>query len=1003
MRTHPTQLNWVFPVVPPRRIHGPGFLALLGLAAALLFGSPVSARAAAASPVIINNSSVTNPSLDATTIVNIGTINAVDTSFGLFLFQTINNLNFTNAIRARMFGDVGFDLQFVTSDGGSRSPANAIVNQGIIQADTILLSATNLINSGQLRAGAAGVLQLQGQNVNVSRSVLSASDTSTISFLGQGFRSVNTNGVVSYLNATAITDLYWGAGTGNVMSTRGFGMFLPGLNTSLSPPVVFSPSHEVQSVIGGFGARTSFKQIFGTNFAPFVRTSQQGTNVDVQVVLVQTNTANTNLSVDVRFASISGGGGFGGNFFSGITPILRFSTFGSDITTGTLYTNKLYFLDYINGLTNAVLSDNTVASSSRPAAYELTRSAFYDQYFPPSSFSFTTNAVLTSNFFYQAGFAQDTVTNNFYAAYQASVGNAAIGLGTAAYVPHLDDPTNSPGRIQINANNLDLSGARIQAENFVSIRTDNLISSVATQIEAPYIQIDIANTNSTLTLTNFAPSQVARLNGTLSFYSTIWTNNLTNANPTLTFRYHVLIVDASQLSGVTPVTLQEFTARGTNVIINNPLNIGRTIRVDSPAVTFSASSTLILPLLAATNLTATNFPTVAYFTNFGSISVPLQCLLGSDRPTPITSFLNRGLITADSIEVSAFNYENSGTNQTRLLVNGTNGGGGGPISIRAGTAKFDGGIAGGLLSAGGSILLAANDLKLRNHRLITAGTLFLSPTNSLTDVGASGTNRIDVGLGFALTVKPASGDLLGTTIYTTAPFIGDVQHFWAGTDYGPVTAGYTNNAALGRLLLDTSNNVSAINGLIFSGTGTRNALYVDYLDLAGTLTNNLAAHLFIEPNMTIYFANANVPPETLDGQLGGRLRWVKDYAGLNTSVDVRLSDGRTVKVNVGKLNSPLLDSDADGIVNANDLSPFDGIVINSQVTFTNVPPLTAFVTWEAASQTIYRVEVNTNLLAGAWQLLANFTNSATTNRVVTFSDVVPAGGTERYFRISYQP
>ena len=91
------------------------------------------------------------------------------------------------------------------------------------------------------------------------------------------------------------------------------------------------------------------------------------------------------------------------------------------------------------------------------------------------------------------------------------------------------------------------------------------------------------------------------------------------------------------------------------------------------------------------------------------------------------------------------------------------------------------------------------------------------------------------------------------------------------------------------------------------------------------------------------------------------------------------------------------------IFNASDLSPFDGIVINSQVTFTNVPPLTAFVTWEAASQTIYRVEVNTNLLAGAWQLLANFTNSATTNRVVTFSDVVPAGGTERYFRISYQP
>lgn len=995
---HRATLKAVLPAVPPRQACGPRFLALLCLAGALLFGSPVSARAAA-SPGITNLSTVTNPSLDAPVIVNIGTINAVDTSFGLLLFQTINNLYFTNTISGRMLGDVGFDLQFVTSDGGSRAPASAIVNQGFIQADTILLSATNLVNSGQLRAGSAGVLQLQGSTVNVSRSVLSATDISTISGVGQGFRFEDTNGIVTYQNASAITDLYWGAGTNNVMRARGSGMFLPGLNFSLMPPQIFSPSHEVQSVVGGFGSFNTFEQIFGANFVPFVRTTRQGTNVNVQVVLVQTNAANTNLALDVRFATISGLGGVGGNFFPGITPILRFSTFGADITTGTRYTNNLFFVDYINTLTNAVLSDNTLASSSRPTAYDLTRRSFYEQYFDSTFFSFTTNAVLTNNFFHDAGFDQDTVTNNFYAAYQVAVGNAAFGPGTAAYVPHLDDPTNFPGRIDITANSLDLTGARIRAENFVSIRADNLISSVGTLIEAPFIQLDISNTNSTLTLTNFAPSEVARLNGTLSFYSTTWTNNLTNASPAQTYRYHVLIVDASQLSGITPVTLQEFTARGTNVIINNPLNIGRAVQVNSPAVTFSASSTLILPLLAATNLTVTNFPTVEYFTNLGTISVPVQCLLGSDRPTPITSFVNRGLITANSIEVSAVDYDNSGTNQTTSLTAGV----GGPISIRAGTAKFDGGLAGGLLSAGGSILLAANDLKLRNHRLITSGTLVLSPTNSLTDVGASGTNRIDVALGFALTVKPASGDLLGTTIYTTAPFIGDVPHFWAGTDYGPVAAGYTNNAALGRLLLDTSNNLSAVNRLLFSGTGTSNALYVDYLDLAGTLTNDLVNHLLIETNMILYFANANLRPEILDGQLGGRLRWVKDYAGLNTGVDVQLRDGRTVKVNVAKLNSQVLDSDADGIVNGSDLNPFDGIIINSQVTFTNVPPLTAFVTWEAAAQTVYQVEVNTNLLAGTWQFLSNFTNVATTNRVVTFSDVVPAGGTERYFRISYQP
>ncbi|MFM8469033.1 MAG: hypothetical protein ACKODH_03535 [Limisphaerales bacterium] len=814
---------------------------------------------------------------------------------------------------------------------------------------------------------------------------------------------MNTNGVVTYQNPSSVSDVYWGGGTGNVMTAYsgvGFGLDLISLNFpsgGFFPPQASSPFHEVEQVLGGVGSYASLASVSGTNFASFVRTNRQGTNVNIQVVLVQTNLANTNLSVDVRFASISGGGG--ANFFSGITPIVRFSTTGSDITTGGLYTNNLYFLDYINSRTNSLLSASTTASSSRPAGYDLSRSSSYDSYFTPG-FSLTTNERISNITYYQNGYLLSTVTNNFYAAWQVAVGNAASAPGSPSYVAHLDDPTNYPGRVDLTANNLDISLARIKADNLVSIHATNLISSSAVLIDAPYIQLFIANTNSTLTLTNFAATQVARPNGTLSFYSTVWTNAVTNASPQLSLRYHVLMVDASQLSGVTPVTLQEFNARGTNVIINNALNIGRVIRVDSPAVTFSASSSLSLPLLSATNLLSTNFPNVNYFTNLGSIIVPYECALGSDRATPIASFVNRGSFVANNIAIRATEYESTGTNLTRSLSSAS----GGPISITANSAKFDGGSASsGLLSAGGSILLAGNDLKLRGHRLLTSGTLVLSPTHSLTDTGNSGTNRINCALGFSLTVKPATGDLLGTTIYTTAPFNREVPHIWAATNLGPVAAGYSNNAALGRLLLDTSNNVVSLNRLSFAGTGTNHALYVDYLELNGTLTNDLASHLFIETNMTLYFANANVPVETLDGQLGGRLRWVKDYAGLNTGVDVRLPDGRTVKVNVAKLNSQVLDSDGDGVVNASDLSPFDGIIINSRVNLSNVLPLTASITWEAAAQTVYRVEVSTNLLAGGWQFLANFTNSATTNRVVSFSDAVPASGVERYYRVSYQP
>jgi hypothetical protein len=953
----------------------------------------------ATAPIITNFSTITNAQIDATTYVNLGTLRAESIGNG-FLFQTLNNLNFTNV--NSMVGDVGFDLQFVTNS--SRFYANAIVNQGTIRAETILLSATNLVNSGELRAGATGLLQLQGQLVNIGRSVLSASDSSSNTLTGAGFRSTDSNGVVTYQNPSAVTDLYWGAGTGNVMNSfsgQGFGLFLPTLNSTnggFRPPVVSSPSHEVESVVSGLGTLPSLVSMSGSNYVAHVRTNlQNATNLNIQVVLIQTNAANTNLSVDVRFASFGGA-----NFFSGNTPVVRFSTTGFDITSGASYTNSLFFFDYSNSRTNSVLSANLLTSSSRPAAYELSRSVFNERYFN-STFGLSSNEHITNISYFQSGFASSTVTNNPYAAYQVSVGNSAFAAGTGSFLPHLDDPTNFPGRVEIYADNLDMSLARIRADNLVSIRATNLVGFNGTLIESPYVQLSIANTNSTLTLTNFATSQVARPNGRLTFYSTIWTNSVTNATPQLDLRYHVLIVDASQLSGVTPVTLQEFSARGTNVIINNTLNIGRAIQVDSPAVTFSTSSALNLPLTTATSLSTSNFLGLRFFTNLGAISVPLQCTLGTDRTDPISYFLNRGVITADNISVRATDFENSGTNQTRALVNGTNVGGGGPISIFADSAKFDGGGTGGMLSAGGSILLAGNDIKIRNHQLVTAGSLILSPTNSLTDTGASGTNRVNCAQGFYLTVKPASGDLLGTTIYTAAPFNRDVPHVWAGTNLGPVSAGFTNNAALGRLLLDTSNNPISLNRLSFSGVGTNSALYVDYLDLAGTVTNNLSTHLYIETNFTIYFANSSLPPETLDGQLGGRLRWVKDYAGPNTGVDVLLRDGRTVKVNVAKLNSQILDSDADGVVNGSDLSPFDGIFINSRVTFTNAPPLTAYVTWEAAAQTVYQVEVNTNLLTATWQFLSNFTNTATTNRVVTFSEPVPAGGLERYYRISYQP
>ena len=62
---------------------------------------------------------------------------------------------------------------------------------------------------------------------------------------------------------------------------------------------------------------------------------------------------------------------------------------------------------------------------------------------------------------------------------------------------------------------------------------------------------------------------------------------------------------------------------------------------------------------------------------------------------------------------------------------------------------------------------------------------------------------------------------------------------WAGQDLGPVAAGYSNNAALGRLILDGLTNTTQFWFQPATGTpatGT-NALYVDYLEFRDYMTN----------------------------------------------------------------------------------------------------------------------------------------------------------------------
>ena len=254
--------------------------------------------------------------------------------------------------------------------------------------------------------------------------------------------------------------------------------------------------------------------------------------------------------------------------------------------------------------------------------------------------------------------------------------------------------------------------------------------------------------------------------------------------------------------------------------------------------------------------------------------------------------------------------------------------------------------------------------------------------------------------GFNLQLRPPTGDLLGTSFQSVAPNVPSVSidHTWAAEDRGASAAGYDNNVALGILGLSSQGPDPFF---YFSGTGPQNGLYVDMLDLSA-LGNNYRNQIAIDPSLVIYFAAARLgftppptngvpqqPEEYLDGQFGGHLRWVRDFAGPNSSVAV-VSNGVSILINRALRNSMIIDSDADGIPNGLDFYPFDNNPLIAKLAVAK-PPMTAKLSWNAAAHKVYSIQAATNSVSPNWQTIMYYTNNASTNGTVTVQIPPPPG------------
>src|SRR5829696_1611320 len=157
-----------------------------------LFSAVLLPAALATETNYINNGIVTAvfppvpaPDIDAINFINNGFFGVTNFFSESFFtpappFTTANTLNYSN--RNLMLGDSGFRFNFFDSEAGINRRANNFVNANIVNptnasiygASYLLVSATNIVNRGTLAVGGPGLLNLTGDNVDLSRSVLGA-------------------------------------------------------------------------------------------------------------------------------------------------------------------------------------------------------------------------------------------------------------------------------------------------------------------------------------------------------------------------------------------------------------------------------------------------------------------------------------------------------------------------------------------------------------------------------------------------------------------------------------------------------------------------------------------------------------------------------------------------------------------------------------------------------------------------------------------------------------
>ena len=380
------------------------------------------------------------------------------------------------------------------------------------------------------------------------------------------------------------------------------------------------------------------------------------------------------------------------------------------------------------------------------------------------------------------------------------------------------------------------------------------------------------------------------------------------------FYFHVVYISSSSAHRAVYPNVDNFVVQTElPVEVNDTIAVGEEFKFDTPALTLDGTMSFPKTVVDTNFVNMVNFTNLAnlvmqgqmrnsgVFTNTYNESPSISFYLGQNRSPRLENLINEGSFSFSEVNLDA---------DYMAFINGGSAAAANSVTLTAdkmllNEAQLNGAIRTEVNTK--ELDIFATDLTGGDPNYQTSGTIELNVTDRIYD-GFNGVTNIVEGSpvvqhvpqnevtamgSISIPNKPAAGDLMNTRITITNPRVS--RNTWSGDDRGDTLDGWTDNMALGALVLKGSISGNQALRYDFTSPKANGALYVRdlYLGVETSATEDLTldyGKMLTFKNMKLYYVNCYqlelLPPPPGGSSTSTNAVWVlKDkFPGKNANV-----------------------------------------------------------------------------------------------------------------------